>query len=191
MSNQAAAVAEEVPPVSEKLDTPPRGTGTTQMLVEIDCRSHGVMIPGGNLARLGTYRYRMYTGYLPILMSQVMTDDDRAEYKRARDLFDKAVAKFVDEHTGGLKKGTVEYQAQEEECLATFADSPESFFTRDTGRSVPPFNRVTVIEENLPAPADEAAIARAKETAALAAQVVAEMQRAAQQQQAQQSQQKK
>jgi hypothetical protein len=163
----------EVSPVTERADAVP-GRNTQMCVVEIDCRVALQPIPGGNLARQGVYRYRMYQGWLPVVLGQVRTERDRSEYERCQALCETEVKAFIAEHTVGLA-GT-ELALRTQECRDTYPGSPEGFFTRDNKKSLPPFERVTLIEENLAAPADEAALQRAKETAALAVQVVREMQ---------------
>lgn len=170
----AMAVVEEMVPVSDKPDTPPSKKDTTVCVVEIDCRVMAQAIPGGHIARQGVARYRLYRGWLPVLLGQVCTDEDHAEYERAvkqhHKLLDAEIGKYTANLTG------VELELQKQEVRDSYPGSPEAIFCRDNGgRSMPPFNSVIVVEDNLPAPADEQLVARQRETATLAAEVTAQV----------------
>lgn len=166
-----AVEIEEVSPVTEKVDAPPSKNNTQMMLVEIDCRVAMQPIPGGHVARQGVFRYRLYKGWLPVLLRQVRTDEDRAEYERCTRLYEQELNRYLEENAGSLTG--LERDLKLQELRDTYPQSPEAFFARDNlGKSLPPFERVTVIEDNLPAPVDEAAIQRAKETAELVKTVV-------------------
>lgn len=174
MSSASAAVIEEMAPVSDKPDSPPNKRDTALCVVEIDCRTMAQAIPGGHIARQGVARYRLYRGWLPVLMSQVATDEDRAEYARACKQHNKnleaEIARYTEHMTG------VELELKRQEIRDAYPGSPEALFCRDNGgRSMPPFERVTVVEDNIPAPADEQLVARQRDAATLAAQVTAQV----------------
>jgi hypothetical protein len=173
-SAATATVIEEMAPVSDKPDSPPNKRDTAMCVVEIECRTMAQAIPGGHLVRQGVARYRFYRGWLPVVMSQVASDEDHREFERAvkqhEKLLDAEMAKYTEHMTG------VELELKRQEIRDAYPGSPEAIFCRDNGgRSMPPFERVTVVEDNLPAPADEQLVARQRETATLAAEVTAQV----------------
>jgi hypothetical protein len=174
MSASAAPVIEELAPVSNKPDSPPSKRDVAMCVVEIDCRVMNQAIPGGHIVRQGVARYRLYRGWLPVLLAQVATQEDHVEYARAVKQHAKLLKAETDKYTGNLTG--VELELQKQEVQDSYAGSPEAIFCRDNGgRSMPPFDRVTVVEDDLPAPVDEANIARQRETATLAAEVTAQV----------------
>lgn len=171
-SSAAAAIAiEEVARITDRPDpAPPQGSDQRMMLVEIDCRVMATGIPGGHLVRQGVYRYRLHKHHLPVLLAQVMTERDKSELERCTELHETLLKKYIAENTGPLAEGSLEYNLKAEELRARYGGSPESLFHRDSlGRQIPPFTRVEVIEDNLPALVDLETKARAEEAVKLAA----------------------
>jgi hypothetical protein len=167
MVETAASVVPEIQPASDRPDNPlPRNVSPELMVVEIDSRPAAYVIPAGIIVYRGAQRYRLPKYHLPMLMAQVMTDRDRAEMKRYTELHEKKLTAYIDEHAGKLEG--VERQLKEQELRGRYAGSPEALFHRDNpDHPLPPFNRVDLIEDGLPPPVDEAAKARAEETAKL------------------------
>lgn len=169
-SSAAAAIApEEVARITDRPnEPPPQGKDQRMCVVEIDCRVMATGIPGGHLVRQGVYRYRLHKHWLPVLEAQVLTQRDKAELVRCTDQHEKLLKKYIDDNSGGLSEESIEYKLKAEELRARYGGSPEALFHRDNlGRQIPPFLRVTVVEDDLPAQIDEAAKARAEEAAKL------------------------
>jgi len=172
MSEAAAAIVDEMVPVTDKPDFPvPKSKDPGHMLVEIDCRVMATPIPGGNIAVQGRHLYRMPKFFLPVLMQQVISDDDKRELERCTAMHEQMLARHVEENAGRLQG--VERQLKEEQLRATYGGSPEALFHRDTlGKNVQAFWSVKVIDDTIPAPIDESAKVRARETAELVASVL-------------------
>lgn len=169
-SSAAVAIApEEVARITDRPnEPPPQGKDQRMCVVEIDCRVMATGIPGGHLVRQGVYRYRLHKHWLPVLEAQVLTERDKAELVRCTDQHEKLLKKYIDDNSGGLSEKSIEYKLKAEELRARYGGSPEALFHRDNlGRQIPPFMRVTVVEDDLPALVDEAAKARAEEAAKL------------------------
>jgi len=171
MTEPAALTVDEVSPVTDKPETIPAGKDPSLMVVEIDCRVMAQVIPGGLIAYQGIHRYRLQKHFLPVLQGQLITDHDRAELARCTEVHDRLLNKYIEDNMGRLDG--VQKQLKDQELRSRYGGSPELLFTQhNVGRSIPPFNRVTVIEEGIPAPKDEAVMQRAKETAELVKGVV-------------------
>lgn len=173
-----------VKPVSERVEWK-RDEKTC--IVELDVIPMMVALPAGLVAEKGVRRYLVPRSVVPLLLSQVRTDQDRADLQTATERYERARQRFVDTDVAVMKfreRGETDEESKRiKELQDKYGGSPEATFQQEFERPLLPFNRVTVIEDHLTNPADEIRItqeneliererqARAGEVAAMSAMV--------------------
>lgn len=179
--------SEIVKPVTERLKW---ARDQKTAIVEIDCRVMAMVVPeSGCIAPQGVHRFQVPQSALPLITGPhyQRTDDDRKFYQLAKETYERELQFRIDDDYAVRKfreRGEAdEERARIKELTQTHGGSPEAVLQRDFRRELPPFERVTVIEDDLPNPADVVRLAeendrlaqekalRTEETAAAAAAV--------------------
>jgi hypothetical protein len=140
-----------LPPVSTKGVSYERGS--RMLVVEIDSRVWAQPINGGNVAVQGVRRYRIPASDLPTLKAQERTDEDREYYRRAAEIFERKLQQQIDDDGDAQEhKRAGDFEAYEKRVRELRREthlSPEGCMNSEFRRSLPPFESVRVVAEEL------------------------------------------
>lgn len=147
--------------------------------VEVDCRVCAQPLPGGYVATEGKQVVKIRKAELGSVMALV--EPEPAEIEGARKRFQIALDKHVAEGLQGIVADPEATLSRRRKLEAEFPGSPEAIFVRDMGRSILPLRSATIIEDNIPAPIDEASVEQQTMLAGIVAREVAKVLQASQQ----------
>lgn len=160
---------QEIQPVSDRVKYE---RGDVLVRIEVDCRVLCQALPGGYIVSQGKQSLKIARRDLPAVMALVETQPQEIEAAQRR--YAKGLAEYIEQGLGGLTEP--DQTASRRRALeAQYPNSVEAIFVRDMGRSILPLNSVTVIEEGLPAPIDEAQIEQHGLLAGIVAREVAKV----------------
>lgn len=175
----------EIQPVSDRVKYE---RGDTLVRIEVDCRVLCQALPGGYIVGQGKQTLKIARRDLAAVEALVEKEPDQIEQARRRHKVE--LDKYIEAGLGGLTEP--DQTAQRRRALeAQYPGSLEGIFYRDMGRSILPLVDVKVLEENLPAPQDEAQFEQYGVLAAVVAREVAKAMAGQAQQQVLQPQQPK
>lgn len=178
--------ANEILPVSDRQKYE---RGDVLCKVEVDCRVAAQPLPGGYLATQGKQVVKIRKADLPVL--HAMVEPNPEEIERARRLHQKALEDYVAKGMEGLNADPESTLQRRRKLEAEYAGSAEAFFVRDNGRSILPLVSVKLVEDDIPAPQDEASVDSQTMLARIVAAELAKVMAAQQQNQATSQQPKK
>ena len=166
---QTPAAVQEITPVSDRVKYE---RGDVLVRIEVDCRVLCQALPGGYIVSQGKQSLKIARRDLPAVLALV--EPEPQEIEAARKRFNVELDRYIADNLAGLTDP--DQTAQRRRALeAQFPNSVEGIFHRDMGRSILPLVSVTVLEDGLPAPIDEAQIEQHGLLAGIVAREVAKV----------------
>lgn len=161
---------EEIKPVSDRQKYE---RGDVLVKVEVDCRVCAQPLPGGHVATEGKQIVKIRKSELASVLALV--EPEPAEIEAARKRHNVLLNKFIEDGLQGLNADSEAMAQRRRKLEAEYAGSVEATFVRDMGRSILPLRSATVIEDNIPAPVDEASVDQSTMLASIVAREVAKV----------------